>query len=176
VEVTHLLSFLKDKIGWEALARKVSVPLSGLKVVPYYGCTLQRPRNVAVELPGHFELMTHFLEALGATVLDFPAADLCCGSYQVLTNPRASKGATSKVLNCAERVGAEALALSCPLCEFNLSKKQSELLQEESITKTIPTFYFTQLLVIALGLNQESCRFELNEAASLALVKRNKYV
>jgi heterodisulfide reductase subunit B len=72
-------------------------------------------------------------------------------------------------------VGAEALALSCPLCEFNLSKNQKAFLQEKSITRIIPTFYFTQLLAIALGLNQEACRFELNDAAAVTLLKRNKY-
>jgi heterodisulfide reductase subunit B len=171
VEVIHLLRFLHDHIGWETLAKRISVPLKDMKVAPYYGCTLQRPRDVAIEQPGRFELMKVFLETLGATSVDFPAADWCCGSYQVLVNPKASKAATSKILHWAERVGAEALVMSCPLCEFNLGRKQEELVDENIISRVIPTFYFTQLLAIALGLDPEICRFELNPQSALDLLE-----
>jgi heterodisulfide reductase subunit B len=171
VEVLHLLSFIRDTIGWETLRKKVKNPLEGLHVVSYYGCTLQRPRSVAIEAPGSFELMRHFMEALGATVLDFPSADQCCGSYQAVTNPEAGKRAAANVLNWADRVGAEALVLSCPLCEFNLGKQQGTLLREEKVQKMVPTFYFSQLLAVALGLPSETCRFELNGKGCLDLLK-----
>ena len=68
-------------------------------------------------------------------------------------------------------MGAEALVLTCPLCELNLGKKQKALLEEDKITKLMPTFYVTQLLAVALGLNPEICHFELNERASFDLLK-----
>jgi heterodisulfide reductase subunit B len=175
VEVVHFLNFLRDGIGWDRLRETIKVPLNGLKVAPYYGCTLLRPREVGIEPPGSFELMTEFLEALGATAVYFPAADLCCGSYQILANPDAAKVAASTILGWAAKTGAEALALSCPLCEFNLGKKQGALLQEQRISEVIPTFYFTQLLAVALGLSPEICHFELNEKASYALLKSKNY-
>lgn len=176
VEVFHLLNLLRDEVGWDRLREKIKIPLKGLKVAPYYGCTLQRPREVGIEPPGSFLLMTQFLESLGATPVHFPAADLCCGSYQILGNPDAAKNAVSTILSWAERVGAEALVLSCPLCEFNLGKRQETLILEEKISKAIPTFYFTQLLAIALGLSPESCHFDLNESASIELLKGKNYL
>ncbi len=176
VEVVHLLNLLRDEVGWDKLREKIKIPLKGLKVAPYYGCTLQRPRDVGIEPPGRFMLMTQFLEALGATAVNFPAADLCCGSYQILGNPDVAKNAISTILSWVERVGAEALVLSCPLCEYNLGKKQGTLLKEERISKAIPTFYFTQLLAIALGLSPESCHFDLNEKASIELLKSKNYL
>ncbi len=176
VEVLHFLSFLKDEIGWDALREKITVPLKGLKVAPYYGCTLQRPRDIAIEPPGSFTLMTEYLEALGATVVSFPAADHCCGSYQLLGNPDAAKDAASLIVNWAEKSEADALALSCPLCEFNLGKKQGILLEENRVSKMVPTFYFTQLLAIALGLSPDVCHFELNDKASLELLKNKNYI
>ncbi|MBL7174326.1 MAG: CoB--CoM heterodisulfide reductase iron-sulfur subunit B family protein [Desulfobacteraceae bacterium] len=176
VEVVHLFNLLRDEVGWDRLREKIKIPLKGLKVAPYYGCTLQRPRDVGIEPPGRFMLMTQFLEALGATAVNFPAADLCCGSYQILGNPDVAKNAISTILSWAERVGAEALVLSCPLCEYNLGKKQETLLKEERISKSIPTFYFTQLLAIALGLSPESCHFDLNEKASIELLKSKNYL
>lgn len=171
VEVLHFLNFLRDHVGWDTLKTHVKVPLNGLKVAPYYGCTLQRPREIGIEQPGSFELMNQFLNTLGAEAVSFPGADLCCGSYQVLGNPDAAKQAASCILDWARKAGAEAIALSCPLCEFNLGKKQPALIQEGRISKEVPTFYFTQLLAVALGLDPESCRFELNDQASINLLK-----
>ena len=176
VEVLHFLTFLKEEIGWEKLREKIKVPLEGLKIAPYYGCTLQRPRDIAIEPPGSFGLMMEYLEALGAIPVSFPAADHCCGSYQLLGNPDAAKDAASLIVNWAGKSEADALALSCPLCEFNLGKKQDILLEEKRVAKMVPTFYFTQLLAIALGLGPEVCHFELNDSASLELLKNKNFI
>ena len=58
--------------------------------------------------------------------------------------------------------GADALVMSCPLCEYNLGAKQEELLHEKLIVRAIPTSYFTQLIALALGLDRDMCRFDLN--------------
>lgn len=171
VKVVHLLNFLREEVGWDKLREKTKVPLDGLRIAPYYGCTLQRPREVGIEEPGSFKLMTEYLGALGANVVHFPFADLCCGSYQILGHPDAAKDAAATILEWANKAGAEALALSCPLCEFNLGKKQEELFKGKKISKLIPTFYFTQLLAIALGLDPKICHFELNEKACIELLK-----
>lgn len=167
VEVVHFLTFLRDEIGWDKLRERIKVPLDGLRVAPYYGCTLQRPREVGIEPPGRFELMSEYLQTLGAVAVPFAGADLCCGSYQILGHPEAAKDACSNIIKLATRAGAEALALSCPLCEFNLGKKQVEFM---------PTFYFTQLLALALGLKPEICHFELNGKGTMELLKSKNYI
>jgi heterodisulfide reductase subunit B len=175
VEVLHFLSFLKDEIGWDELKKKIKIPLTGLKVAPYYGCTLQRPRAVGIEPPGSFELMTQYLETLDIDVVPFPGADLCCGSYQVLGNPSAAEDAASNILSWAAELGAEAMALSCPLCDFNLGKRQGDLLMSGKIKTGVPTFYFTQLLALALGLKAEVCRLDLSGQAAVELLKRKNF-
>ena len=176
VEVLHFLTFIRDEIGWDKLRERIKVPLNGLRVAPYYGCTLQRPREVGIEPPGHFELMSEYLQALGAVAVPFAGADLCCGSYQILGHPEAAKDASCNIIELANRAGAEALALSCPLCEFNLGKKQEEFLEGKKISKGMPTFYFTQLLALALGLKPEICHFELNGKGTMALLKSKNYI
>jgi heterodisulfide reductase subunit B2 len=175
VEVLHFLSFLRDEIGWDKLRQAIKVPLTGLKVTPYYGCTLVRPRDVAVDPPGSQQLFTDFLEVLGATVVVSPAATLCCGSYQILANPEAAMNVAATIVEWAGKVDADAMVLSCPLCEFNLGKKQADLLEQKKVSKEVPTFYFTQLLAVALGLGPEACRFELNEEASIKLLKSKNF-
>ena len=171
VEVVHFLTFLQEEIGWEAVKEKVKVPLTGLSVAPYYGCTLQRPAEVGIEPFGSYSLMTGLLEALGATVVPFSAADKCCGSYQVLGAPAGENGAGAAIINLAAGAGVEALATSCPLCEYNLGKQQQRMLEKGKITKNVPTYYFTQLLALALGLDSAVCHFELNTRPSIDLLK-----
>jgi len=171
VEVLHFLTFLEEYIGWDKIREKVKNPLKGLKIAPYYGCTLQRPRNVAIEPPGQYRLMIQLIEALGGEYVYFPAFDRCCGSYQILGHPEAAQDTSAIILNSAEKTGAEALILSCPLCEYNLGKKQKGLVKAGKITDFMPTFYFTQLLALALGVDPETCRFDLNDDKAVSLLK-----
>jgi heterodisulfide reductase subunit B len=174
VEVVHYLSFLQETIGWEGLRQKVKVPLTELRIAPYYGCTLHRPAEIGIEPFGSFTLMTGMLEALGATVVPFSAADKCCGSYQVLGAPAGANNAAAAIVNLASGAGVEALATSCPLCEYNLGKQQPQMLAAGRIDKNIPTYYFTQLLAVALGLDAKLCHFELNDKISVELLQSKK--
>jgi heterodisulfide reductase subunit B len=171
VEVVHYLSLLEEQVGWEKLKEQVKVPLNDLKVGTYYGCTLQRPAEVGIEPFGSFELMSGMLTAIGAEVVPFTAADKCCGSYQVLGVAPGENTAAANILNAASGIGIEALASSCPLCEYNLGKQQKQMLAKENITSAVPTYYFTQLLAVALGLEAEVCHFELNNDQSLEMLK-----
>lgn len=164
LEVHHLLSLLKDQVGWEAISDKVQTPLSDLKIASYYGCTLQRPTEVGIEPMGSFTLMNDLFQALGAEVVPFGAADKCCGSYQVICEEEGDNTAAATILQSAAASGAQALATSCPLCEFNLGKQQEALLGKERISQKIPTLYFTQLLALALGVPAEQCHFELSDS------------
>ena len=162
VKVVHLMELLRDDVGWEDISGKVKVSLEGLKLAPYYGCTLTRPKEIAIDNMERPSILGHLLEALGAETVDFPLAAECCGSYQIVSSQEYALECSWNILSSALRWGAEALVLSCPLCDFNLGAKQEELIQKYSDFKGMPIFYFTQLLAISLGLPPEVCHFELN--------------
>lgn len=174
VEVVHYLSFLQAEIGWEKLKSQVKVPLTDLKVAPYYGCTLQRPAEIGIEPFGSYSLMTGMLDAIGATVIPFNSADKCCGSYQVLGVAAGENSAGAAIINLAAAAGVEALATSCPLCEYNLGKQQQQMIENGRVEKNVPTYYFTQLLSLALGLDASVCHFELNDQMSVELLRDKK--
>ncbi len=174
VKVAHFLTFLRDAVGWDALRAKIKTPLEGMKIASYYGCTLVRPKDVAIEPIGG-RVMEEFVEALGATPVDFAANTVCCGSYQVLAHPDAVTNVVGRIIESASAAGADALILSCPLCEYNLAKKQDELVQSQRLGRKMPVFYFTQLLALALGLGPESYRLDLNDAASLDFLKAKNF-
>lgn len=162
VRVVHLLEVLRDDIGWEALSQGVKLPLRGLKAAPYYGCTLLRPREVAIDSVENPTVLGDFLKALGASPVDFPESTTCCGSYQVVSSPGDIPEYARPILNSAMGHGAEVLVLTCPLCDYNLGRGQKDLIEEGSVVKEMPLFYFTQLLALALGLDPKICHFELN--------------
>jgi heterodisulfide reductase subunit B2 len=171
VEVIHYLTLLDEQVGWDKIREKVVAPFTDLKVAPYYGCTLQRPADVGIEPMGSFRLMTQLLEAIGATIVPFNSSDRCCGSYQVLNVEAGNNEAAANIINAAAQAGIEALATSCPLCEYNLGKQQDQFMTKGKITANVPTFYFTQLLAMALGVNPEICHFELNDAKAVQLLE-----
>ncbi|MFZ5981685.1 MAG: CoB--CoM heterodisulfide reductase iron-sulfur subunit B family protein [Candidatus Zixiibacteriota bacterium] len=176
VKVVHFLNYLRDEIGWDKVKEKIKVPLTDLKIAPYYGCTLLRPREVAVDHPDNPAVMKDFLEALGATVVDFSSSSVCCGSYQVLGNPDAALSVSHGILKDAVDHGAEALALACPLCDYNLGSRQDDVLTAYTDAREIPIYYFTQLMAVALGLDPALNNFELNRNSSLELLRNKKFI
>jgi len=116
VRVVHFLDFIRDDYGLDKLKEKITAPLSGLKVAPL------RPKEVALDRPDNPVLFHKFMETLGAEVIDFGNATECCGSYLVLGNPDAALKVSHEILSDAVANGAEALVLTCPLCDYNLSR------------------------------------------------------
>jgi heterodisulfide reductase subunit B len=107
-------------------------------------------------------ILRDFLKALGASPVDFPESTRCCGSYQVVSTPDAISEYARPIFNSALSHGAEALVLTCPLCDYSLDRGQKGLIKKGSGFKEMPLFYFTQLLALALGLGPQVCHFELN--------------
>jgi heterodisulfide reductase subunit B len=173
IEVIHYLTLLRDVVGWDALKAKVVRPLDGFKVAPFYGCTLLRPDEVSID-PLKEGVLEDFLRALGADPVPFAAATECCGSYQMLAHPEEGMQRAATVIGSANRAGADALILSCPLCEYNLGTRQSEVVAMGEQLEEVPTLYFTQLLGIALGLEPDLYRLDLaGPAARDLLVEKN---
>jgi heterodisulfide reductase subunit B len=129
----------------------VSQPLKGLRVVPYYGCQILRPRKDSedVEQPQFFE---DLLSAIGAVPVDFPLKLYCCSGSLILTNRRAALGMVHNLLQCAVDREAAVIATACPLCQVNLECYQKQVNQEFGTELSVPVMYFTQLMGLAMGI------------------------
>lgn len=171
VETVHLLQVLRDDIGWEKIAAKVKHPLQDLKIAGYYGCTLLRPESIAIDSVERPTVLQDLIKTLGATVTEFPFATECCGAYQVVTNRDTIVERTSAILGSALKSGAEVIAVSCPLCEYNLRQTQSGTGQSKIGNAVMPVLYFTQLMALAFGLDASVCRFEENSTETRTWLK-----
>ncbi len=152
VRVVHLLELLRDELGWEALAERVTRPLKGLRAAPYYGCLLLRPYDeIHLDDPEAPSILHDLVRALGAEVVDFPYNVECCGSYITVKEPQVSEKMSQDIVASAREHGAQVIVTACPLCQFNLDYPQRE--REAGRTgEEIPVVYFTQLMAVALGL------------------------
>ena len=163
VRVMHLLELLRDVVGWDAVKARVRRPLKGLKVAPYYGCTLVRPDHVAIDDREQPRVMHDLLTALGAEVVDSPFKVECCGSYEAVNRPDIVAAKCHRILSDAIRRGADMVVTSCPLCEFNLDSRQDRIRAAEPHFKGLPVVYFSSLMAIAFDLPEASWGLETAE-------------
>jgi heterodisulfide reductase subunit B len=147
-EVVHMLQVLNlDK---EALPLKRT--LEGLKVACYYGCLLVRPKEVArfddLENP---QTMDEIVRKLGAESIDWDLKTECCGASLMMTNRDVVVNLSHRVLRQAKQIGADCVAVACPLCHSNLDSYQKDMEKIYQDGVRLPVLYFTQLFGLALG-------------------------
>jgi len=168
VKVKHLMEVLVHDVGLKEIQSKVVKPLEGLRVAPYYGCQILRPRKNGeeVENPDYFEGL---LAAVGAEPVDFALKAYCCGGSLILTSRQAALSMCRNLLQNAVDSEAAMIATACPMCQINLECYQSQVNQEYGTKFSIPIVYFTQLVGLALGIRPKKLGIgkELISAASL---------
>jgi heterodisulfide reductase subunit B len=148
VTVRPVLDVVGNIVGLERLRERVTRPLTGLKVVAYYGCLLVRPPEVTqFENPESPSLMNKILLTIGADARPWSYATDCCGGGLALTKPKVAARLVGRLAERAREAGAEAIVTSCPLCQANLEMRQ------DGAGSKLPVFYFTELLGLAFGLD-----------------------
>jgi heterodisulfide reductase subunit B len=162
VDVLHLLEVLRDRIGFEGLARQVKRPLKGLRVACYYGCLLVRPKEVAIDDVENPQVMENLVGALGAKVVPFAPKTECCGAYHTVDRPEIIAERTNLIVTAAHEQAADVVMVSCPLCAHNLDHRQVEARRMNPDFQHLPVLYFTQLMAIALGCDETVLRFDLH--------------
>lgn len=151
-----LLDFMDKRIGAETIRQKAVRPLTGLKVACYYGCLLLRPLELTQAEDTENPLgMDHLLEAAGATVVDWPYKNQCCGGNLASARTDLVLAMAEKLLRMAKEAGAEALVTACPLCMFNLDARQEEIVSKFKQPFKLPLYYFTELIGLSFGLSPE---------------------
>ena len=155
VKVLHLLEFLRDRIGYPRIRDRIQRDLKGLAIAPYYGCRVLRPREeMEVDDPDAPRLFEEFLEAVGCSAVDYPFKQECCGSYLSVSLPAAATEASYRVLRSARMNGARAVAVTCPLCFYNMDHRQDAIKETYLDFPGIPVVFFTQILAWALGVDK----------------------
>ncbi|MGB3479818.1 MAG: CoB--CoM heterodisulfide reductase iron-sulfur subunit B family protein [bacterium] len=168
--VLHPLEFFRD--NEELVRSKVKKSLKDLKVGCYYGCLLLRPeQEIQFDDPEAPTIFENFISSIGATPIDFPLKVECCGAYLVVNSPDAAVEASYKILRNAQDNGADVVVTTCPLCYYNLDALQGKMKKAHPDFKEIPIFYFSQIMALALGLEEKKLGLEHNRVSPYEILK-----
>ncbi len=152
-QIWDLANFFATQKMLKATAKQVVNPLTGLKVVCYYGCMASRPPDITgatdVEDP---QALDRIVDNLGATPLPWPFKTDCCGASQVLSRLDIVSQLVGKLYHMAQRVGARAIVVSCQMCQANLDMYQQKIGADWDKQFSIPIYYFTELIGLACDL------------------------
>jgi len=152
VPIKHLLDFLGEEENLKLIKEKIEKPLNGLKVACYYGCLITRPPKVTdAKHHENPQVMDELLSLLGAEISPWSYKTDCCGGSLMLSRPDIVAQLSGKLIQMAEEAGANCIATACPLCQANLDTKQGVISKNLEREIHFPTFYFTELLGLALG-------------------------
>ncbi|MHA1665295.1 MAG: CoB--CoM heterodisulfide reductase iron-sulfur subunit B family protein [Candidatus Njordarchaeales archaeon] len=154
IEVVHLLQIIKDDIGFDRIAELTKKDLSNIKVAPYYGCVLVRPKETAIDDPNEPTILEELIKSTGATAVENPLRTECCGSYNVVTNRELVKHRISNILKPIMHENIDFLVSVCPLCTFNL-EFGIKANKKELHGREIPVLYFTEFLALAFSLDDK---------------------
>jgi heterodisulfide reductase subunit B2 len=141
----------------ERIRHQVRYPLTGLKVVSYYGCQVVRPPKIT----GHDDYenpqyLDRLVAAVGADAVDWSFKAVCCGASMGIPRRDIGRALIEKLLVQAYASGAQAIVACCPLCQSNLDLYQPELRRHNDLLRRhapLPVLYYTELLGVALGLD-----------------------
>jgi len=167
VRVRHILDVLINDVGAKIIAQRVSRPLNGLRVAPYYGCQILRPYPVFDD-PKRPTSMNGIIEGLGAEVYLWEHGNRCCGASLMMGHPEVALRSVTDILKAARQ--ADVIVTVCPLCQMNLEAYQAEARKQGA--RPVPILYLTQLMGLAFGLDDDALLLEKNLTVSARARRR----
>ncbi len=149
----NFLWVLVEDIGLETLKEQVKRPLTGLRVGPFYGCYIIRPKHRLGydEHPDRDLYLERVIEALGGQVVEYDGARKCCGFPVITMNRETSLRQAGTHLGDALDAGADCLVTPCPLCHLNLDMQQPEAEKVVGRDLGLAVLHLPQLVGLAMG-------------------------
>jgi heterodisulfide reductase subunit B len=168
LKVHDMTRFLAEPTMIDMIKKRVLKPLSGLKLVCYYGCQMVRPPRITgykdYENP---QTLDRIAAAVGAQVIDWSYKATCCGASIGIGRKEIGDSLTKRLLDKARKTGAEAVVVSCPLCQSNL-----DMIQRHRLESPIPIFYFTELIRLSFSDRGNPKWFKMHFADPVPLLNR----
>ncbi len=173
--IWDLAEFFAQEAMLRAVSDRVKTPLRGLKAVCYYGCMANRPPEVTgasdFENP---QALDRIVTNIGGTALDWPFKTDCCGAAQILSRQDMAFKLVGKLFEMARRVGAQAVVVSCQMCQANLDMFQKQVSAQAQAQFRFPIYYFSELIGVAMGLDEARTWLSRHITEPFSLLKELK--
>jgi len=165
VKVWHVIDFLHDHVGLDRIKKAVIMPLKGMKLALHYGCQILRYSDLGrVDDAENPRKLDELIDAIGAETVDYAEKLDCCGSHLMYSHVDSGLSLAGQKLKAVQSLGVDGLVVSCPDCGTMFDAKQKDAATTVGAKLDLPILYYTQLLGLALGIEQDKLGLQLNQS------------
>jgi heterodisulfide reductase subunit B len=165
IQIWHIVDFLHDAIGKDIIRKTLKKTLDGLKFASQYGCHIIRPSILGrVDDPEKPRKMDELIEWLGAKSVDYPEKLDCCGALLLLSHPDAALTFGGLKMKAVQELGVDGLINACPSCHMMFDMRQKSAGATVGAKLNLSVLYYTQLLGVAMGIENEKLGLQLNRS------------
>lgn len=150
-DIKHMMWAITEDVGMETFKSKVTNPLEGLKMSPFYGCFLRRPTEAVDPTKKRRQSLEEIIRGVGAEVVDISAKSKCCGFPLLMHNEVNALAMTSDHTSEARTKGADGMVTPCPLCHLELDGQQPRAEKQSGKEISMPVLHLPQLIGLAFG-------------------------
>lgn len=174
-DIYHVAHVLHRKVGLIGIRKALKYTLDGLKIAVQTGCHSLWPSDVykiKEDNPYQPTILKELCEATGATVPHYSRLESCCGMGGMRSTDaeKSLKLFKEKLVSIKKETEPDMIVTTCSSCFLQFDMSQPILRERGEIDfEPIPTFYYTQLLALAMG-------FDPAQVASISQIDRNPII
>jgi len=173
IKVWHTIDLLHDLVGLEKIKKTVAKPLKGLKVATHTGCQIIRYSDLGrVDDAENPRKLDELIQAIGTETVDYAQKLDCCGAALMHSHPDSALSLAGSKLKAVQGLTVDGMVVSCPDCQLMFDAKQKDAGTTVGAKLNVPVVYYTQLLGLALGIDQKSLGLDLNQSPVEQLITR----
>lgn len=152
IQVKHLLWIVVREVGLHRLEQEVRVPLSELRIAPFYGCYILRPSwDMGFDDPENPTSLEKVIRAVQGEPVAYAGRTKCCGFPIILEQEAIAVAMAGTNMKAAKEGGADCMVTPCPLCHMSLDIYQDRAGQAVHTQLNLPILHLPQLLGLAMG-------------------------
>lgn len=174
VNIKHLARFLYEDYGLSSIKEKIIKPLESLKFGVHYGCHYMKPGYTYdyFDNPSNPVTLDILTDITGAKTIDYQNKNQCCGLTIMGTAKDLSFRLASEKLECLSGIDVDAMLLACPSCCIAYENNQRLVGEKTGKKFNLPVLYFTQVIGLAIGLDEKDLGFEFNRVRADRVIEK----
>lgn len=165
IRIWHTIDMLHDMVGLEKIKKAIKKPLKNLTVATHVGCQIIRYSDLGrVDDAENPQKLDDLIRILGAETLDYAEKLDCCGAALTRSHPDSALSLAGTKLKAVQALNVGGMVVSCPDCQLMFDAKQKQAATIVGAKLNVPVVYYTQLLGLALGIDQDKLGLNLNQS------------
>ncbi|MDQ7822368.1 MAG: heterodisulfide reductase-related iron-sulfur binding cluster [Candidatus Eremiobacteraeota bacterium] len=174
VKIRHFARLIVEEAGSEKIGSLVTRPLKGLRLAVHYGCHFTKPSEIyegfdSAEIP---RTIDGILALTGAETIAYSRKTSCCGGSLLGINEQIALSMAHGKLHDLKESGVDALVLVCPFCSVMYDDSQKKIETQFSEAYNLPVLYLSQVLGLAMGVEDKDLGFRLNKVSVQPLLEK----